>query len=61
MTESKKEWVTPELIVLTRSKPEEVVLSACKSSGVHGAGGNQGSCMFVYVGCVTFCSGFASS
>ena len=28
MTESKKEWVTPELIVLVRSKPEEAVREA---------------------------------
>jgi hypothetical protein len=37
MTESKKAWVEPELIVLVRSKPEEAVLSACKSilSGVN--------------------------
>ncbi len=26
----KKEWATPELIVLVRSKPEEAVLAACK-------------------------------
>jgi hypothetical protein len=26
----KKEWKTPELIVLVRSKPEEAVLAACK-------------------------------
>jgi hypothetical protein len=30
MTESKKAWVEPELIVLVRSKPEEAVLTACK-------------------------------
>jgi len=30
MTESKKEWRKPELIVLVRGKPEEAVLSACK-------------------------------
>jgi hypothetical protein len=33
MTESKKAWVTPELIVLVRSKPEEAVLVACKAWG----------------------------
>ena len=27
----KKEWKTPELIVLVRSKPEEAVLAACKN------------------------------
>jgi hypothetical protein len=26
----KKEWKTPELIVLVRSKPEEAVLTGCK-------------------------------
>jgi hypothetical protein len=26
----KKEWADPELIVLVRSKPEELVLSGCK-------------------------------
>jgi hypothetical protein len=35
MTESKKAWVEPELIVLVRSKPEEAVLGACKV-GVEG-------------------------
>jgi hypothetical protein len=30
MTESKKEWKKPELIVMVRSKPEEAVLGACK-------------------------------
>ena len=31
MTESKKVWVEPELIVLVRHKPEEAVLFACKA------------------------------
>ena len=36
--EKKKQWVQPELIVLTRSKPEEAVLQGCKwSSGDHGS------------------------
>lgn len=30
--EPKKQWLTPELIVLVRSKPEEAVLVFCKSS-----------------------------
>jgi len=34
MTESKKAWVEPELIVLVRSKPEEAVLSGCKYDGM---------------------------
>jgi hypothetical protein len=32
MTESRKEWSKPELIVLGRSKPEEAVLVACKGA-----------------------------
>jgi hypothetical protein len=36
MTESKKTWVEPELIVLVRSKPEEAVLVACKNTGAFG-------------------------
>jgi hypothetical protein len=32
MTESKKVWVEPELIVLVRNKPEEAVLEGCKAS-----------------------------
>jgi len=34
----KKTWQSPRLIILTRSKPEEVVLSACKT--VDGATGS---------------------
>jgi len=30
--ERKSGWVTPELIVLVRNKPEEAVLAACKFS-----------------------------
>jgi hypothetical protein len=35
MSKEKKAWVTPELIVLVRNKPEEAVLVMCKlaSSG----------------------------
>jgi len=33
MAENKKEWITPELIVLVRSKPEEAVLAVCKLEG----------------------------
>jgi hypothetical protein len=30
---TKKGWTNPELIVLTRSKPEEAVLQVCKDGG----------------------------
>jgi len=33
MSKEKKNWSKPELIVLVRSKPEEVVLTACKKVG----------------------------
>ncbi len=42
MTESKKAWVTPELIVLVRSKPEEAVLAVCKGTWGNSLAGYQG-------------------
>jgi hypothetical protein len=39
--EPKKAWVTPELIVLVRSKPEEAVLSGCKVGAGTAGPGNQ--------------------
>ena len=30
---SKKEWSQPELLVMTRSNPEEAVLTNCKGNG----------------------------
>ncbi len=33
---TRKPWVTPELIVLVRSKPEEAVLAKCKDEGLTG-------------------------
>jgi hypothetical protein len=38
MTESKKVWVEPELIVLVRSNPEEMVLQVCKTREIVGSG-----------------------
>jgi len=34
MKPQKMEWVTPELTVLVRNKPEEAVLAACKGIAV---------------------------
>jgi len=45
MTESKKAWVEPELIVLVRSKPEEAVLGACKVGGGGGSASAQSDCL----------------
>jgi len=42
----KKEWKTPELIVLVRNKPEEAVLSACKGPPIP-----YGSQTDYYAGC----------
>ena len=33
MTKSEKIWLTPELVILVRSKPEETVLTVCKGDG----------------------------
>jgi hypothetical protein len=41
MKPQKKEWKTPELIVLVRSKPEEAVLTGCKTQTKGGNGSNQ--------------------
>ena len=63
MTESKKEWVTPELIVLVRSKPEEAVLAACKvNAGITGAKSNKVNCFHgCSIGCSNLCSALSSS
>ena len=36
MIAEKKTWMTPELSVLVRSRPEESVLAACKTGGTVG-------------------------
>ncbi len=46
--EKKKEWATPKLIILTRGKPEERVLAACKTYGAVGAPQNTN------ISCVKF-------
>jgi len=51
----RKEWIKPELVVLTRHKPEETVLTACKGfDGYGGVGVNAfaGGCdMNYYAAC----------
>ena len=44
MTENKKEWSEPKLIVLVRSKPEEAVLEGCKASVGEGTGFADSGC-----------------
>jgi len=41
--EQKPVWKTPELIVLVRNKPEEVILNACKSRSHTAEVGNHDS------------------
>ena len=38
MSEGKKVWERPELVVLARSRPEEAVLVGCKFAGIAGYG-----------------------
>lgn len=45
MEPEKKAWVTPELIVLLRGRPEEAVLLTCKGGGQPaGSVNTYGSC-----------------
>ena len=41
----KKQWERPELIVLTKSEPEEMVLQGCKAPGFTGPDAITGSCI----------------
>jgi hypothetical protein len=51
MTENRKAWVEPELIVLVRNKPEEGVLSSCKGpSSAAGVTGDQDGCKIEFCG-----------
>lgn len=45
----KKKWERPELIVLSKSRPAEMVLVTCKVPGVDGPGGS-GTCAVVGTG-----------
>jgi hypothetical protein len=60
MKESKKEWVTPELIVLVRSKQEEAVLAACKRIDLSGAVNDSYTHCLVLV-CGVTCVAYAAS
>jgi len=63
METQKKEWKTPELIVLVRSKPEEAVLAACKNTTTvpNGPTTNNTGCMVWSPGCTGSCAGAAAS
>jgi hypothetical protein len=36
MTDGRRPWLKPELIVLVRNRPEEAVLAACKGGNANG-------------------------
>jgi hypothetical protein len=55
MTESKKAWVEPELIVLVRSKPEEAVLGTCKGGSSEGPVVSYDVCWIVDEFCAAPC------
>ena len=57
MPEKKKPWVEPELIVITRSQPEEVILGCCKGVEPFGPGSAADSC----ITCGTNCSQTSNS
>jgi len=44
MEKQKKTWEKPALVVLTRNKPEEAVLLACKSNNQGGPHGYPRNC-----------------
>jgi hypothetical protein len=59
MDENRKVWEKPELIVLVRSKPGEMVLTGCKmgdGSSPPGAGPNDNVGWCAGVGCAADCS-----
>ncbi len=45
----KKKWERPELIVLAKSRPAEMVLQTCKVPAVDGPGAT-GECIVINVG-----------
>ena len=61
MTEIKKVWVEPELLVLVRSRSEEVVLGLCKViTGAGSIANSDNNCMYP-AGCSEPCSGLGGS
>ena len=63
MTAQKRQWNTPELTVLVRSRPEEAVLAACKYGGMTGPTGGKSECRAKVTGKCTGaqCSALAGS
>jgi len=62
MMESKKGWMEPELIVLVRSKPEEVIFSTCNgSSGTQGLSWRNDGCVGFTTPNCSICEAIAAS
>jgi len=59
MTESKKKWRKPELVVLMRSRSEEAVLEACKGGVISGIWSWEAHCS--HKTCPSACDSLASS
>lgn len=41
----RKNWTKPEIIILIRNKPEEMVLTACKGTDLDGASNEFDNCI----------------
>lgn len=52
-------WIKPELIVIVRTHPEEIVLAGCKNAGSLGPASDNSQCE--EIGCEWVCAGFPSS
>ncbi|MBU1006589.1 MAG: hypothetical protein KKH08_03230 [Candidatus Omnitrophica bacterium] len=61
VSKNKPKWGKPKLIVLTRGKPEEMVLAACKGFDPVGPGDSWGVCVFEEMYLCVDCSSFAQS
>ena len=61
MASAKKDWHSPELIVLLRSMPGEAVLDVCKGPFNSGPPTADNGCYQVSLGCTGFCAGADTS
>jgi hypothetical protein len=59
--QTKKAWITPELIVLVRSKPEEAVLLTCKLGPFSNVGLAQNNTGCQWTNPCSACSNLATS
>ena len=56
--ESKKKWEKPKLIILVRTRPEERVLTSCKTIDTTlGPGSSYSSCSKINLGVCIVCPG----